>query len=500
MLRNRGHRMRTTSFVLLAGILTACGTPAAAPTVPSADQAIARVAAGLRPGIVIKGAPPLTYSLAERMAHYKVPGISIALVDSGRIVWARGYGLKESGTSDSVTPATLFQAASISKPVAATALLHLVEEGKLALDTPVNEYLKSWKLPDNKLTAKEKVTLRRIVAHFAGLTVHGFPGYAAGDSIPTVPQILDGVKPANTPAVRVETVPGTVWNYSGGGITIEQLAMMDVTGEAFPALVKRLVLDPIGMTNSGYDQPLPAGKKGQEAAGYRPDGKMVEGRWHTYPEMAAAGLWTTPTDLLKWAMEITAARAGKSTKVLSQKMATEMLTVQKAPSGLGPMLHGSGHAFYFEHGGANEGYRCMVMYFPEIGRGAAVMTNSDAGSAVAQEILYALASEYRWPDYAPREIEPVALDSMVAIDLVGDYPLPAKLVGGALARTVMIRREGGKLTLEAEGIIPKAELVALSPTKLIAPEGGLEATIDLGKNGKVTGIEIGGTKIAKKGK
>jgi len=416
--------MRIPSYLVLAGTLVACGKPASVPSAPKTDEVIARVTAGLRPAITVKGEAAGKFTLAERMALYKVPGVSIAVVDSGRIVWARGFGLKEVGTADSVTQTTLFQAASISKPVAATALLRLAEEGKLSLDAPVNEYLKGWKVPDNRFTAKEKVTLRRIVAHYAGLTVHGFPGYAAGDSIPTVPQILDGLKPANTPAVRVDTFPGSHWSYSGGGITVEQLAMTDVTGEPFPALLKRLVLDPIGMTNSGYDQPLPAAKKGQEAAGYRPDGSMIAGRWHTYPEMAAAGLWTTPTDLLKWAMEIAAAKAGKSTKVLSQKMATEMLTVQKAPSGLGPMLHGSGHAFYFEHGGSNEGYRCEVMYFPEIGRGAAVMTNSDAGSAVAQEVLYALAAEYHWPEYAPREIERVTLDSATVHAMLGSYTIP----------------------------------------------------------------------------
>ncbi|MBK6308724.1 MAG: beta-lactamase family protein [Gemmatimonadetes bacterium] len=254
------------------------------------------------------------------------------MVDNGRIVWARGYGLKALGTADSVDANTLFQAASISKPVAASGMLRLVEEGKLALDTPVNDYLKSWKLPDNRFTAKEKVTLRRIASHNAGLTVHGFPGYAATDLSP-VPQLLDGTKPANTAAVRVDTFPGAISRYSGGGITIEQLVMTDVTGEPFPALLKRLVLDPIGMTNSGYDQPLSAARAPHAAAGYRPDGKMVEGRWHTYPEMAAAGLWTTPSDLMKWSMEIAAARAGTSTKVLSQKMATEMLTAQKEAFG-----------------------------------------------------------------------------------------------------------------------------------------------------------------------
>ncbi|MBK8058243.1 MAG: beta-lactamase family protein [Gemmatimonadetes bacterium] len=219
------------------------------------------------------------------MAHHKVPGVSIAVVDNGRIVWARGYGLKALGTADSVDANTLFQAASISKPVAASGMLRLVEEGKLALDTPVNDYLKSWKLPENPFTAKEKVTLRRIASHNAGLTVHGFPGYAATDSVPTVPQLLDGTKPANTAAVRVDTFPGAISRYSGGGITIEQLVMTDVTGEPFPALLKRLVLDPVGMTNSGYDQPPRRPGRRRRPRGIAPtarwskDGGIPTRRW-----------------------------------------------------------------------------------------------------------------------------------------------------------------------------------------------------------------------------
>ncbi|MFN8669797.1 MAG: serine hydrolase domain-containing protein [Gemmatimonadaceae bacterium] len=486
--------MRSSSpCALVLLVAAACSSPATkAPPEPNADAAIARVTAGLRSGIAIKGDAPVTFSLAERMAHHKVPGVSIAVVDSGRIVWARGFGLKESGTNDSVTATTIFQAASISKPVAATGMLRLVEEGKLALDTPVNDYLKSWKLPDNKFTEKEKVTLRRIVSHNAGLTVHGFPGYASTDSVPTVPQLLDGAKPANTAAVRVDTFPGAITRYSGGGITIEQLAMTDVTGESFPALLKRLVLDPIGMTNSGYDQPLAAPRTAQAAAGYRPDGKMVEGRWHTYPEMAAAGLWTTPTDLLKWALEIAAARAGKSTKVLSQKMATEMLTPHKDAFGLGPAVGGKGAGFNFGHGGANEGYRAQVTYFPELGRGAAVMTNSDNGSALAQEILFAIAAEYKWTDYGPREIAPIAADSATLDALTGTYATdkPEQI-------RVSLTREGAKLYIAEPKYVPRTEVRLLDAKKAIAIETGMEFTFLTDAKGSVTGIDLPPMKLTR---
>ena len=486
--------MRALSVLILPALFAACGTPDAGGDAPDDSTAVARVTAGLRPGIVVEGAPTAKYSLAERMAHYKVPGVSIAVIDGNdaRIAWARGFGVKVVGEADSVTPDTRFQAASISKPVAATALLHMAQEGQLSLDAPVNDYLKSWKLPDNAFTATEKVTLRRIVSHNAGLTVHGFPGYAVTDSLPTVPQILDGVIPANTKPVRVDTTPGSIWRYSGGGFTVAQLAMTEVGGESFPYLMNKFVLAPFGMTNSSYALLLPAESAGQAAAGHRNDGKMVEGGWHHYPEMAAAGLWTTPTDLMKWAREIAWARVGKSKDVLNEKSASEMLTVQQEPSGLGPMLHGSGRAFYFEHGGANEGYRAQVMYFPELEKGAAVMTNSDAGGALAQEILYSLATEYEWPGYAPRTIKPVAMEGSALDAYTGVY-----MIGAPEPVRVTVSREGDKLFFEEPQYIPRTEVLFLGEDKVIAPESGMDASFARDASGKVDRLMIAGMTLKK---
>ena len=382
---------------------------------------IARAIAALRPAVEIEGRPEQRWSLAERMAHHKVPGISVAIISGGKIVWAGGFGLKETGTTDSVTPTTLFQAASISKPVAATGMLRLVSEGKVALDTNVNQYLKSWKVPDNKFTGTEKVTLRRIASHSAGLTVHGFPGYEAGTPVPSVVQILNGQKPANTAPVRVDTTPGAIWRYAGGGTTVEQLIMTEVTGEPFPALMKRLVLDPAGMTSSTYEQPLPEARWPEAAKAYRGDGTMVKGQFHTYPEMAAAGLWTTPTDLAKWALAIAAAHKGADTTLLPRAIVEQMLTVQKGSFGLGPSLDGSGRSFRFGHGGANEGYRADLVYYPEAGVGWAVMTNSDLGDDLFSELRNAIAAEYAWPDFAPTKIRAVARDSASLAPFVGTY-------------------------------------------------------------------------------
>ena len=482
-------------LVAAAVLVGGCGKAAAPPVVDRTAEAIGAVAAGLRPAVAVQGAPSASYALAERLAHYRVPGVSVAVVDSGRIVWARGFGVKEAGTADSVVPGTIFQAASISKPVAATAMLRLVEEGKLSLDSAVNVYLKSWKLPDNKFTAKQAVTLRRIVSHSAGLTVHGFPGYQAGDSLPTVPEILDGKKPANTGPVRVDVEPGKMMRYAGGGTTVMQLALTDVTGETFPDLMKRLVIDPIGMRSSTYEQPLSASRGAEAAAAHETDGTMTPGRAHTYPEMAAAGLWTTPTDLLKWAIEIAAARAGTSSKILSKAMATEMLTVQKAPVGLGPFLGGAGRGFHFGHGGSNKGFRSELIYFPESGQGAAVMTNGEQGSGLAQEILYSIAAHYRWPEYGPTSVVLLAVDSTALDRYAGTYevttPLPVELV---------VSREGSQLFAEAKGVVPREQIGLTAADKSIGLESGNEMTFVAGRGDKIEAVEIGGFRLKRKGK
>ena len=299
------------------------------------------------------------------MRHSHVPGASVAVVDGGAIVWARGYGVTERGKETAVTAKTLFQAASISKPVTATATLRLVEQGRLALDEDVNHYLRSWRVPDSALTAAEKVTLRRLLSHTAGFNVHGFLGYATGDRLPTVPQILDGAAPANTPPIRVMTVPGDKLEYSGGGILVEQLTLTDVTGKTFPALMKELVLDPVGMRDSTFELPLPPSVAARTSTAHDADGAPLPGRFLVFPELAAAGLWSTPSDLVSWAIAIDDARAGRSTAVLTRASAQAMLKPQKGPLGLGPILHGEGARCASATLVGTRDSTPEVIYFPE---------------------------------------------------------------------------------------------------------------------------------------
>jgi CubicO group peptidase (beta-lactamase class C family) len=338
---------------------------------------------------------PLRLSLADLMKAYNVPGMSIAVIEKYKIVEARGYGVIEVGSNTPVTTHTLYQAGSISKPVAATAALRLVEQGKLSLDEDVNQELKTWKVPENDFTKTQKVTLRRLMSHTAGLTVHGFPGYEVDEPLPTLLQVLNGEKPANTDPIRVDTVPGTQWRYSGGGVTIAQLLMTDVTGKAFPPLMHDLVLDKIGMMDSGYEQPLPVARAAMTAGGTNGDGTEVQGRWHVYPEMAAAGLWTTPTDLAKFAIEVALSKQGKSNRILSQKITNLMLTPVMNDVGLGFFLD-KDNSGQFGHDGADRGFQARLTMNADTGNGVVIMVNSDNGTSLANHIVRRVAKEYAW--------------------------------------------------------------------------------------------------------
>jgi CubicO group peptidase (beta-lactamase class C family) len=414
-----------------------------------------RVENGIEQVELGKGQEPIKLSLAELMKAYNVPALSVAVIDGYKIAWVKAYGVTQIGGTEAATPKTLFQAGSISKPVAATGMMALVEKGKLSLDEDINLKLKSWKVPENEFTKEQKVTLRRLASHTAGLTVHGFPGYDVNDKVPSVAQVLDGEKPqANTAPVRVDFVPGTKWRYSGGGVTIEQLVMTDVTGKPFPALMKELVLEKEGMTDSSYEQPLPAAWQARTATGTYRDGKSVHGKWHIYPEMAAAGLWTTPTDLAKFVIEIAQSKQGKSNRVLTRRSVEEMLThPPSAPEfgiGFGVPADRPGE---FGHNGADEGFQAQLIMNGDTGQGVAIMANSDNGILVANEYVRSLAKEYGWKN------------KIDARGTGGELMLIAKLKGAdtAFARCEEMEKESGKKS--DEGLINMMGYVMLNDGK-----------------------------------
>ncbi len=331
------------------------------------------------------------------MEKDEVPGASLAVIEDYEIAWTAGYGRKVADSENAVTPETLFQAASISKPITAMATLKLVEQGKLDLDASVNDQLKSWSIPKSNIAQRTPIKLRHLLSHYAGLTVHGFNGYTTTEQRPTLVQVLNGEQPANSPAVRPVMRAEYKFSYSGGGYSVLQQLLIDVSGEPFPAFMQETVLGPLRMSHSTYEQPFPAELAAEAAAGHRPKGLVLAGQWHVYPEMAAAGLWTTPSDLALAAIDLSKSYSGQGGQILSQEMARKMLTLQNSHCGLGFFVNGEGQHLKFEHGGANEGFRCMLVAYPETGQGVAMMTNSDTGSNVLTSTIKLVADLYDWP-------------------------------------------------------------------------------------------------------
>jgi dipeptidyl aminopeptidase/acylaminoacyl peptidase/CubicO group peptidase (beta-lactamase class C family) len=428
--------MKFSTLLLCTFVLVPLNCSAFADDAPSA--VVERVESGLASADQAdRGRAGL--SLADRMKHYDVPGVSIAVIDDGEIAWAKGYGVREKGTETPVGTDTLFQAASISKPVTAAATLQLAEEGKLDLDTNVNSYLKSWQVPDNEFTADQPVTLRGILTHTAGTSVSGFMGYRPDRPLPTTVQILDGVKPANSKPVRVVRKPGTKWSYSGGGTTIQQLILEDVTGIDFQALLSQRVLQPLKMNDSTFEQPLPEHLRDRAARSHQSK-KVHSRKWNVYPELAAAGLWTTPTDLARFAIAVREAYRGESDILLSQETARQMLTPSEVSResglayGLGPAVAGQAETLGFGHGGGNVGFRCLMVLMIESGDGAVVMNNGGNGEILNEEIFHSIAAAYQWPGERYR-IEPKDDDKKIVpnenLELTGLPPIPQRIADAA---------------------------------------------------------------------
>jgi CubicO group peptidase (beta-lactamase class C family) len=467
----------------------ALGLGVAAFAAVSQDKAqaerIKRVEAGLLPSLLTQRTLPMP--LAERMKFYGVPGVSVAVIDGGRLVWAKGYGVRQLGGNEPVTAETMFQAGSISKPVSAIAALKLVQQGELSLDGDVNDKLKGWKLPASALTETNKVTLRRILSHSAGLTVSGFMGYTAGEAVPTLVQLLDGVAPANSPAVRVDIAPNTQVRYSGGGYQVLQQLMSDVSGSAMAPLMQRLVLAPAGMSHSTFEQPLPAARRSLAAAGHSRD-KVLAGSANTHPEQAAAGLWTTPSDLARLVLDVQAAHAGKTGLLLTPAMAREMLTPQLGVVGLGFFLAGSGATRTFGHGGVNAGFESSLVAYSQAGRGAIVMTNAQGGSRLADEVMRAVAAEYGWEDYLPPRREVIDVSSVQLKRYVGFYERGPD-------HKAWVQLRDGKL-YGRFGARPWAQLYAASEQRFFIEDPSVEIEFSQPGGPRVLTLKERGTSVA----
>lgn len=418
--------MNKIHIALFLGLLL-FGSCQKAPQSNLVEDQIAQVENGLLTPLRSSQDSIITYSILERMEFYKVPGVSIAVVKDGEIQWAKGYGIADTESGLKVDTNTLFQAGSISKPVAALAALKLYQDGKLDLDQDVNSYLKGWQIPDSEFTENEKVTVRRLLTHTAGMTVHGFPGYSQTDTFPSDVEVLDGK--GNTPKVYVDTVPGSIWRYSGGGYTVMEKVVEDISGQPLEVFLREQILQPIGMTNSTYEQPLGNRWKSNASAAYNRHGEIIEGKWHNYPEQAAAGLWTTPSELANYCIEIQQILAGRENGVLNLSTVQEMLTKHKNDWGLGPSLQHDGENLLFRHGGKNAGFSNEMVAFANQGNAVIIMTNADQGVNLMGELLRSVSKTYGWGISDQQVVKTIDLPVELLQGYLGTYVLNEQVPG-----------------------------------------------------------------------
>jgi len=440
--RRVGRPIRTVWILsLLASVACAGDAPRGDSTeIPTPDVA-ARIAAfesGFGPGGDAEGRP---WTIAERMKEYGVPGLSLAVIDDGEVAWAKGYGVLRAGAPEPVNTETVFSVGSVSKVGTAAATLRLVDAGRLDLDRDVNELLSSWQVPPNDFD--EAVTLRQIMSHTAGLTVHGFQDYQPGAELPTTVQILEGSGPAQSPPVFVDIPPGSQFRYSGGGVTVEQLVIEEEMESDYPSAARELVFEPLGMTRSTYENPIPVAF-GNIAKAH--DGEGRPRAWprgfEAMPEAGASGLWTTPSDYAKLVIAFIESYRGVDGAFLSPGLARDMMTeVEPGPYGLGPELAGEGAARRFSHGGANDSYRAFMQGNLATGDGVVIFTNGERGGALASEALRSAAGAEGWDDalVTSPESAPIPEESTEGVDL---SPYEGTYAFEGVAEVQILARDG----------------------------------------------------------
>ena len=407
-------------LVLAAGLLF----PACDARQALTNKRIAAAEHGLKRAVYLKGLKSEKLSLLDRMKFYQVPGVSLAVIDANAVEWSRTYGDKDALIRQPLTRETMFQAGAFSQMMTAAAALKLAEAGKIDLDADVGAWLKSWRLPPaSESGLGSKISLRSLLTHSAGLSDHVYIGYAQGDPLPTAGQILDGAPPANggpawVPASRKSALRT---RYSEPGYLVAGQALTDVSGMAFPALMDASIIGPLGLKNSTFALPLPDDLRARAATGHTREGQPVKGLWNNYPEAAAKGLWTPPDDFAAFLLDLLGSAAGTPGKILSQASARAMLSAQAESYGFGVVVEGKDDDILFDLRGKTRGYACFMAVYPAKRQGAVIMTNSDNGFLLIQEIMAALSEAYGWAHYKPEEKTVLRLDPASYQDFSGTY-------------------------------------------------------------------------------
>lgn len=492
-------RYAMLASALLATCLSAIGAANAQDAGHHGSRPLTALQHGLRPTVIKAGDALPGWSLRERMAHYHVPGVAIAVLEDGEVVEAVGFGVREAGTHDAVDGDTLFSVGSISKVITAATSLRLAALGQIDLDRDVDTYLKSWHMPATPGIAGPAVTMRMLMSHTAGVTVHGFQDYLPGEVLPTLLETLDGKPPAKNDPVRLEREPGSRGDYSGGGIMIEQQVLEDLTGTPLETVARAQVFDPLGMRRSTFENPLSAAR-GNIAKAHDDKGAptALPLGWQIFPEQAASGLWTSANELGAFVGALIKSYQGRAA-FLPRPIATQMMTqVSASPHGLGPRLDGAGTTRIFHHGGANDSYHAWIEGYLETGDGFVILTNGANGYRLHGEIRNALSDALGRGVNPPIRTAALDLDMPAYADYAGSYRIDTTVpmdLRGAIAYSfdfdaLEVGHAGGALTLRLPEETEPVILLPLTPTHFVTLSGTRQFEFHRDARGEVRAISV----------
>lgn len=433
-------------------LVTACNEPKEKPSIDFENNLI--------PSIQVTTETRF-YKLEDRMSHYKVPGIQIAIVSNGKLVWNKGYGISRVDDSISVDSKTLFQAGSISKSITAFTVMKLVEKGVLDLDEDIRTYLKTWKLPDSKFTQDTIVTLRMLLSHTSGMNNSNHPGFPQNEYLPKLNELLNGYE--RYKGVNFDTIPNARYRYSNTGYAVIQKIIEDVTNQSFNIVTKDEVFEPLGMQNS-YFYPFQHDDEEQDISyAYNREGKLIKGYWFNAATLSSGGLWTTAEDLSKFLIAFQDA-LDSETKIISETHAHQMITRVKANYGLGFDLKNKKDSLVFYHTGKNRGFTNIMMASKKGKNAVVVLTNGDNGGYLFSEVIRGISKVNNWDFMSPKNLETINVSIQTLKEYEGTYK--AEIQGTVYSLKVIL--EGKHLQLiDLDENNKEYPLRAISETKFI---------------------------------
>ena len=420
----------------------------------------------------------LRKTIPQMMREDNIAGVSMAFIDKGRIAWTKCYGFANIEDSIVVTPQTVFQIGSVSKPVATMAALKMVENGDLSLTEDVNLKLKGWKIPENNFTAKSKVTLEQLIGHTSGIENDVVKFYELGEELPTREQLLSGTAASGDKPITLVSVPGEKYKYSNPAYLVMEELMTDVAGKDFNKIMTDLVFEPCKMNSSSFEQPIPRRLMKLKAIGYDSDLNPLP--YNVYPFKAGGGMWSTSIDLGKFLIALLNDHNGTSKTLISKEMADKVFSKESKKSGFTKWYWKND--VLFRHDGTIPGFSCFVMGSVDNDQAIVVLTNSSYSHSLLNFIWRTVAEEYKWEYFRPEFYDKIIIEKESLAKFSGKYSTNQD----SLAFSI----DDDKLYVNSKQTQGKHQLIPIGGNEFLLPSIPMKYKFTINKNGDMSYVDI----------